>query len=1134
MISIQKVMAFARAETRLNRRLIRYWFFVSVSYLIAVITFLLYSVLHGVYSSYSATEAMLSPRYLISTIGLYYLLIYIGGAVFLGFDIRARDQREQINEALDSRPFTNLELISGRFLGLLLSSWIPMVVMTLILEFLGLLLPLPFGDTMEIYSLFSFVFLMALPALAFILSLVFLVTLLIRNRLMSAVVLIILIVGDFWAIFNLPAVYSPLVDLTGSTIISAPSDIIPSLAGLEGWLQRIGVLLAAFSMVGFSAAVHPRLDGYSRKSLYASGIGIFILSLMMTGFGFYQNINDIKMADTWKEAHAVRANAPVPDIRRVSGSVRIEPGKSLNLDFDLTFSAPDRKTLTSAIFTLNPGQKVREATDTSGRSLNFTHKNGLLELNLPQPLEPDKETIVHLAIDGLPDRRFGYLYSAVRTENLKADQKDLSMLGIDRYIYDSRFVALMPGIRWLPASGTEKDRTDPRHRTIDYFKLDLTVDLPSGWLVAGPGWRQEVVKGGETDRVKFYFSPSAPLPEVAIIASKFESRSFEIEGVKMELLINPKHMKNVVLLADISEKIKTWIKDHLREAKEYGLGYPYDGLTLVEVPNSLRSYGGGWRMDTVMAPPGLLLMREISFPTARFDWPFRNPETFKDQEGGIAQAKLEALRTFFINDISGGNIFSGAARNLFLHQTSARGPEAIALNYVMEVLSTLLVTETGTYFSAHNFVGEDPMGAVFGALVLSQNNESSSKKSMADAAIEITTSRQEVWNQALKVSLRDINPWDDPALKINVLALKANAMARCFLDILGREKTAQLLSSLRDSYRGRTFSFDDVKDECKALGIDFEELFDDWINSTSLPGFICSKTEVYRLPDSRDGTPRYQLIISVRNDEPVSGVFHFRYSERTGNKQKWIETSPILLKGKSAVHYGLVMPQPPDAIWLEPYISLNQSSFMIPLGHIDHEKIRNVEAIEGLEKLAWAQPDSSSIVVDDLDKGFEVLEGEEKKDVQKGTRGAAISLNDKGLSTSTFYSVTPIWTRLTLPGSWGKYRHTATVIKAGEGKNKAIFTTTIQKAGSWDLDLYIPDKQRSFPGMKFGTWNLIIKDITGKQHNMEFNSGAALPGWNLVGQLDLSEGVASVTLSNKTDGDLVLADAIRWSPSVDE
>ena len=42
-------------------------------------------------------------------------------------------------------------------------------------------------------------------------------------------------------------------------------------------------------------------------------------------------------------------------------------------------------------------------------------------------------------------------------------------------------------------------------------------------------------------------------------------------------------------------------------AAEVGLPYPYDGLTLVEVPNSLRGFGGGWRMDTAMAPPAMLL-----------------------------------------------------------------------------------------------------------------------------------------------------------------------------------------------------------------------------------------------------------------------------------------------------------------------------------------------------------------------------------------------------------------------------------------------------------------------------------------------------------------------------------------------
>ncbi len=1132
MININNVISFARAETRLTRRLVRYWCFVSISYLIAIIIFLIYSVMHGVYSSYSATEALLSPRYIISTIGLYYLLIYVGGAVFLGFDVRDRDRREQINEVLDSRPYTNLELVSGRFLGLLISSWIPIAALSFLLEFLGLLLPLPFGDTMEIYSLFSFVFLMAIPALAFILSVVFLITLLVRNRLMTAVLLLLILGGNFWAIINLPSIYSPLFDITGSTIISSSSEIIPSIASLEGFLQRIGVLFTAFGMIALSAAAHPRLDGGSSKRLAAGGAGIIILALFMTGFGFFKNINSLKLTEVWKEAHAVQADAPVPDIQSISGRVRIEPGKALNLDLELLFSAPAQESMKNAIFTLNPGQEVKEALDAFNKPLNFTHKNGLLEVILPSPLDPGEETVIQLSIEGLPDHKFGYLESAVNTGNLKGGQKNLSMLGLDRYIFDSRFVALMPGTRWLPVSGTEKDRTDPRHGTVDYFNLDLTVDVPSGWLVAGPGRRMEE-KGEDADRVKFRFSPEAPVPEAAVIASRFESRSFEVEGVKMEILAYPGHMNNIQLMSDTVEKIREWIGDHIREAKAYGLGYPYDGLTLVEVPNSLRSFGGGWRMDTVMAPPGLLLMREISFPTARFDWPFRDPEVFRDQEGGLTHAKFASIRTFFLNDISGGNILSGAARNFFLYQTSARGLEAIALNYVMEILSTLLVTDTNSYFSAHSFTDEDPMGVIFGALVFSQNNETS-KKSMTDTAIALSTSGQEVWNQVLKISLRDMDPWDDPALKINVLALKAGAMARCIMDILGREKTAQFLSSIREAYKGRTFSFDDFKNKGKAMGIDFEKLFGDWLGSTSLPGLIVSNAEAYRLPDSENGMPRYQLLISVRNDEPVPGVFRFQYRVGTGEKQEWSKSDPISIGGNHAVRSGMTLFQPPEDILIEPYISLNRGNFTVPLQNIDHDKIINMEPIEGLEDIPWTPPESPFIIVDNLDKGFEIMEGDKKRDVKKGRPSAALSLNEKGLSTSSFFTATPDWTYLDLPGSWGKYRHTTAVVKAGEGEKTATFTASINRTGSWDLWYHIPDKQKSFPRYNFGTWNLVVRDSNGDQFDIEFNSDAALEGWNQVAIMDLPKGEVSVTLSDKTDGDLVLADAIRWSPSIQE
>ncbi|MGD9162009.1 MAG: hypothetical protein PVG39_26595, partial [Desulfobacteraceae bacterium] len=1133
MVNIKNIMAFARTEIRLTRRLVRYWFFISISYLIAFIYFLIYSVLHGVYSSYSATEALLSPRYIISTIGLDCLSMYIGGAVFLGFDVRSRDQREQITEVLDSRPYTNSELVTGRFMGLLISLWIPIMALALILQFLGLLLPLPFGDTIEIYSLFAFVFLMAIPALAFTISLVFLMTLLTRNRFVAALLLLLILGGDFWGISNLPSIYSPLLDLSGSTIINNPSEIIPSMINLTGLLQRTGVLLMAFGMLGFSAVAHPRLDGDSRKKLTACGAGIIIMTLVMTGFGFYQNINTINITDEWKRAHAVNVGTPVPDLRKISGDVKIDPGKALILDLELTIRAPDKEPLKIAIFTLNPGQKVTGVLDIFNNPLSFTHESGLLELILPRPLDPGEETIIHLSIEGLPDKRFGYLESAVNTENLKSGQKNLSMLGLDRYVYDPRFVALMPGIRWLPVPGTEKDCDDPRHRSVDFFTLDLTVDLPSAWLVAGPGRRYES-KCGEANRVKYRFSPSAPLPEVAIIASKFESRSFEVEGVKMEILIHPEHIKNIELLSDSGEKIRTWIGDHMREAKEYGLEYPYDSLTLVEVPNTQRGYTGGWRMDTAMAPPGLLLMHENSFPTARFDWPFRNPKDFKDLDGGITQAKLTSLQTFFINDISGGNIFSGAARNFFLYQTSARGPEAIVLNYVMEILSTLLVAETNTYFSAHDFTEEDPLGAVFGALVISRDSESSSKRSMTEAAIAMTSSGQEVWNQALKVSLKDMDPWDDPARKINVLVLKAGSMARCILDILGREKTAQLLSSIRKSHKGGTFSFDDMKDQGRALGVNFEELFGDWLGSTSLPGFICSKAEVYRLPDSENGMPRYQLLITVRNDEPVPGAFRFQYRVGDGEKHEWSKSDPIRIDGKQTIRFGMVLFQPPVNILIEPYISLNRGPFTISLQRVDQDKIINVDAIEGMENLPWSPPESNFIEVDNLDKGFEVLEGEKKKDVPKGRQMASIAFNGKSLSTWASYVPPPEWTYLDLPGSWGKYRHTTAAIKAGEGENKATFTTVIKKSGSWNLWLHMPSKQKSFPGLEFGTWSLIVKDTNGDSHEIKFNSDAALEGWNHADTLELPEGIVSVTFSDKTDKGPVLADAIRWSPSAGE
>ena len=1134
MINIKRITALAVAEMRLTRRLLRYWIFLGLSYLIAIVVYFWYLYWHGLYSSYSATIGLCSPRFLVSYIGAYYLLIYVLGTVFLAYDIRARDTRERMVEALDSRPYTNLELVTGRFLGILVPSLLPMLILAILFEFFGLLmvgLNLSFGEPLEIVSLFGYLVVMAIPAVSFTLSLVFFMTLLIRNRLMVAVLLLILLGVDYWAIFTLPLNYGRLFDFFGILFLRFPSDITPGIIDGVGLIQRFGVLLAAFGLLGISAAFHPRLDRNPCTGTALKSVVVLIFAIMLISFSYYKNSHNIKMTEIWLEAHAASADLPVPDILSISGNVKILPGKALELDIDLIFRAPVQEFLQRAIFTLNPGQEVIKALDASGKSLDFSHENGLLEFTLPHSLEPGKESSVHLLIRGLPDRRFAYLESALNPDIMTSDQLSfMSLLGDEQAIFDSHFVALMPGLRWLPATGSEKGRDDPRNRAVDYFNVDLSVDIPDDWLVAGPGRRHKVEEGASGAR--FRFSPPAPVPGVALIASRFNSRSIEVDGVLMELLIHEKHMKNLEVMAEAGKYIKPWIEERLLEAKSYGLHYPYDGLTLVEVPNKFRTYGGGWRMGTAMAPPGLLLMREVSFPTARFDTAFRDPDEFKDREGGISKAKFDRLRAFFENDISGGNIFAGAAQNFFTFQVKARGPEALALNFVMETLSTQLVTETNSYFSAHAFARGMRINMLIGEVANRYFNVRRRGESVADAAMDVLSNRPEVWEQILEISLKDMDPWDESARALDILTLKGNAIAKSIMDSLGHEKTGRLLSALRERYKGQSYTYPDILETGEVLGYNLEKLMGNWLDSTNLPGFIVQSNDVYRLPDSGDGNPRYQVVISVRNDEPAPGVFCFTYvySQEGGGAQgpSWFKSEPVHMAGRSAVRFGMVVSKPPLFIFLEPYLALNRVMFYIPFNSFDEGKIEDKEPVDGFEEVPWSLPEEDFIIVDDLDPGFKVVKEDTGTGLRLNIHGTGSEETDQGLPIASSYTPA-VWSRTTTTTNWGKYRRTMALIKAGKGDNKAVFTATIPHAGLWDLELHLPNNY--FRGRKLGTWNLVIKDSNGDPHEIQFDfSAATFIDWNLAGSLDLPEGETSVTLSDKTDGDFVIADAIRWSP----
>ena len=1121
MIRAHAVRTVAATELRLTRRLVRFWVFVVVAFLLAVVGYLYYSGLHAFISSASATVASLSPRYLIGAYGFNYLLVFLVGVVFLGFDIRARDVRERMAEVVDSRPVTTSELVAGRFLGQLVAGWLPAVATALLIQGLGTLLPalgVPIGQPLQPWSLVIFAVAMALPAFAFGLALVHLVTLLVRHRLVAAVLSLAVLGVLVWAGFRLPLTFSPLVDIMGGYSVAFPSDILPEVADGAGWLQRIGILLVALGMVGLAAAVHPRLPETPRWQRALAGGALLLLGLGANGTVVMSRAADLRRLEDWGAAHRALLEEQWPDLERVAGRVAIDPGERLDLDLELRLRAPDDARLEKLILTLNPGMVVTEATS-GGVPVGFRQADGLLELAMP--LAAGEGAEVALAASGVPDRLFGYLDAARTPEELAGVETQLFLLGYERMLFDPRYVALMPGARWLPASGPDIARDDPARRPRDFFEVDLEVVLPDGWLAAGPGLRRDA--GGGVVR----FAPPAPVPEVALIAGRFERRAAEIDGVGVEILLHPDHTDNLEVLAEATPEIRDRVGALLTEADDLGIPYPYGGFSLVEVPNALRGFGGGWRLGTVMAAPGLMMMRESSFPTARFDVPFEHRrDRFTEREGGVAHAMVERLETFFENDFSAGNLLAGASRNMFLFQTAARGDAGLPLNFTFETLTTLLLTGTRGYFSAHMFTPE--LNQKVGEAITVYLRERGSGASAADAVIEAFTSRPEVWDSVLGVALAEMDPYEEPQRTVDVLTLKAGAFAVSLLDQLGESRTGELLGLLRQRYRGRTFTAADVVDAAAELGIeDMETTLEVWLESTRLPGFVVQAATTYRLPDREGGDSRYQLLVELRNGEPAAGMTKVVVEVGEGEDRQRLPGEPVLVPAGGAVQIARVFSRPVRRVTIEPYLSLNREPFEIALDAADEERIVRTEPIEGTSAVPVAEPGGEEIVVDDLDEGFRVESGDGRRGLRLTARSGGDVEQDQGIPVLQAGRRPQEWSRFSPDGAWGRYRHTAVVRRAGDGDSRALFAAELPTAKRWSLELHLPERGRR----ERGTWHVTVTDAAGDDRELEIDADAAVSGWNLVGTVDLPAGEVEVALSDRTDGRNVIADAIRWTPA---
>ena len=1050
----------------------------AVAFFTATVAYLALCVQHMLTSTIAPSANIQIPRFVVGDSASQFVGLFAIGIIFLAFDIRARDVRDRISGIIDAKPVSNLELVVGRLGGILILLCIPMLVFLGLVLMHGALAGLAgwsFGAPIDIWSVLSFLTWDVVPNLAWWGGLVMFLAVILRNRLLVVLTALGIFALNTWFITKLSWGHMEVAGALTSQVIH-PSDVAPVFATGTIVLQRVAWMLLSIGFLLSAAALLPRL--LPRRGLFGlSGVGTFGAGILVLVGMFQSYANESNQKDEWVQLHQMQEITSFPDVKHLSGEVIIKPGNRIELNLSLTVAPPQLNTTDHVTFSLNPGYVIKQLTLGAKEIDDYTFQDGLLTI----PAQHFGVDSVVLAIEavGKPDHRFAYLDARIDLKAAKVLDFRMAMvrfLGNKSYVFQPTYVALLPGISWYPSSGVAVGRDDLQNYPRDYFTIDLTVTVPKNWLVAGPG--KSELETGLNRRTSYRFRPTNPVIDVALIGSKFERVAMTVHDIEFELLYSTKHRSTFAAMEPLLPQLQEWISDRLEIAEQYGLRYPYETLTLVEVPSYLRVLGGGWSMDSTLFAPGVVMIRETGLPTARFD------VQFKQQEG---EQSFRELLAYVDNDLQGGNPLNGIARNFVTYQMSPIGRGAIALNYFFEDLVGDLLVERLPYYTTstalsllggaqfQTAVGEDSVSVSIGV-----GNPGEQPPRARSGAMIIREQNIHNLNSRSKVeesSVSDLNFHAEPIESYDAVLLRSTYALAALKEWTGEETLGSILRDLLQKYRGLNFSYEEFREIATVHEPRFEDITQNWLSTNRLPGFIVSEPTIERQSNDDPDNPIFQTVFSLRNAEQVPGVVKVHWREEqpfgaSGEDSTMHSLPPFLIEPKSSYQLAIKSTLKPTSVTIDAPMSLNRVPIELKVPSIDDESISTSNPLPDITPVDWNPIRSDQVIVDDLDPGFSVS-GEPKElqipqffmfFVEAGLAASGFNQSmDHGLPVIPWGGNTRQWTRVQGSG-FGRYRNTFAqvpripMVVSVEEMFAAEFAADLLNTGLWALEYSVPSR----------------------------------------------------------------------------
>jgi hypothetical protein len=773
-------------------------------------------------------------------------------------------------------------------------------------------------------------------------------------------------------------------------------------------------------------------------------------------------------------------------------------------------------------------------------------------------LAPGRRMSFSVKYSGIPRESVAYLDIPEKTRRqIKRDQ----MAVIDKKAgIDTRdFLLLTPEMIWYPVAGVRFNTRTFLPVEPDFVRYTLDVYPEKGLVPVAPGKVED-----EGDHYRF--SPEEDLNALTLVAGPFEKRTLVFDSLEYNLYLKPGHDYFSGYFSDIRDTVGYLIKQEKDnyEIDDLDLYYHFKRINLVEVPVQFHTYERPQVQTYETVLPEMILMPEKGSGLNTLDFArYKYYEERSNRRDNEARTPKEIEVRMLERFLSSTFFRSGIRTRPAGDRRQAGGEELLSFRGPSFERNPYCVFPL--YYSYMTGINspEFPLFNSMMEIYLKEGFTVSIRQSFTGGM-----SDNEIANRALRDhSITEIfADWDNSVTS----SLVSQIGAFVFLALknrVGMTEFDNFLYNYLEDNMFREISFARFSaDFNRKFGVDIKPYFATINTRGKIPSFIMSSPQYFQ---TRDAVGEVYLIrFKLRNTGDIKGLVDvtLRVGGSFGGgagsgpteEKRLYEVDPGITKDIQITLYDQ-----PRMMTVNTLISGNiPSTFSTFLRSAQEIRTKDLEEYQRISDRPLSLSAPGEIVVDNEDPGFHCKSVSRESKLKQ-----FIDSRKKKSVQDTYESISPFntpvrWTPVAHTACYGASVRSAVVTRKGEGENVAEWKTRLPKAGFYDVYVYIPmsamfgppSRRRDSgnsgqgegggggpsgggPGGGRGRGPRFADDGTVYHYTISSNEGTdnvdftlhnIEDGWNKLGSFHFPADSATISLTNRTNGRRVFADAVKW------